>query len=440
MQVFGMQYPATFHQPQRPVQWQTTQPVFGNIGARTQAFYSPSYSTPVASTAAYNNQMAYPVQPRETQFEGPSSNHMLLPIHNLPQGATYSSNPGYMAGQEYYNSQQFHGPGQESMQHRLRTQCVPTQDTEGHVAPGIAAPMGQGNCGVQRELLAGRDMSGGRGASHMENDTEPGRAARLPIHAIVSTPSRSSGGALRQQHEPAAEQMPGTEPSNGAILLSANSSKSSPPYTSSQRKQLRVEEKSYLKEVKRSIAEGRVPQVRLQQNISGDIVQYKSQFLNALKLAALAIVPHADIDIKNPSTMQEIMEEVKRQFIIEKPLPEGMVAGFLQRLYKRNRALYHRHWTAHGDHRKPDDCPSAAWLQLVDYWKSAEGSKECERNKANASSKKGAPVRFPTIPPSVKSWLISPCAAKYGASVALIALFSRSTSMTCLHQGTLHES
>jgi hypothetical protein len=41
---------------------------------------------------------------------------------------------------------------------------------------------------------------------------------------------------------------------NSPILLSSNSSKSSPPYTLSQRKQLRVEEKLYLKEVKRSIA------------------------------------------------------------------------------------------------------------------------------------------------------------------------------------------
>jgi hypothetical protein len=175
-------------------------------------------------------------------------------------------------------------------------------------------------------------------------------------------------------------------------MLSSNSSKLSPPYTLSQRKQLRVEEKSYLKEVKRSIAEGRVPQVRLQQNNSGDIVQYKSQFLNALKLAALAIVPNADIDTKNPSTMEEIMKEVRRQFIIEKPLPEGMVEGYLQRLYKRNRAVYHRHWSLHGDERKPDDCSLAAWSQLVDYWKSKEGNRECERNKSNASSKKKAPV------------------------------------------------
>jgi hypothetical protein len=135
----------------------------------------------------------------------------------------------------------------------------------------------------------------------------------------------------------------------------------------SQRKQLRTEEKSYLKEVKRSIAEGRVPQVRLQQNDTGNIVQYKTQFLNALKLPTLAIVPNADIDIKNPCTMQEIMKEMKRQFIIKKLLPEGMVAGFLQCLYKRNRAVYHRHWTLYGDKNRPDDFPPAAWLQLVDY-------------------------------------------------------------------------
>ena len=126
-------------------------------------------------------------------------------------------------------------------------------------------------------------------------------------------------------------------------------------------------------------------------------MQYKAQFLNALKLAALAIVPSADIDIENSSTMQEIMTEVRRQFIIEKPLPKGMVEGFLQRLYKRNRAVYHRHWTLHGPKSKPDDCSSAAWSQLVDYWQSMEGNAQCERNKANASAKKGKPVSFPTM-------------------------------------------
>jgi hypothetical protein len=156
----------------------------------------------------------------------------------------------------------------------------------------------------------------------------------------------------------------------------------------SQRKQLRVEEKLYLKEVKISIAEGRVPHIRLEQNNTGNIVQYKAQFLNTLKLAALAIVPDADIDTKNPSTMQKIMKEVRRQFIIEKPLPEGMVEGFRQRLYKRNRAVYHRHWSLHGDERKTEDCSLAAWSQLVDYWKSKEGNKECERNKTNAFAKK----------------------------------------------------
>jgi hypothetical protein len=144
-----------------------------------------------------------------------------------------------------------------------------------------------------------------------------------------------------------------------------------------------------------------VPQVRLEQNISGDIVQYKAQFLNALKLAALAIVPDADIDIKNQSTMQEIMKEVRRQFIIEKPLPEGLVEGYLQRLYKRNRAVYHRHWTLHGVESKPDDCSSAAWSQLVDYWQSMEGNKECERNKANASAKKCASVSYVHLDPCV---------------------------------------
>ena len=270
---------------------------------------------------------------------------------------------------------------------------------QGEVAGGLLPTQGQGSFGQRIEPRPPRDTSGGR----VESNVVKGAESAIPA---LSTPRRQApntaanahaspeGGALLERRRSLKEPSPVVNANNSPTLLSTTSSKSSPPSTFSQRKQHRVEEKTYLKEVKRSIAEGRVPQVRLQQNNNGDIVQYKSQFLNALKLAALAIVPCADIDIKNPYSMQEIMKEVKRQFIIEKPLPEGMVEGYLQRLYKRNRAVYHRHWLQNGDDNKPDDCSSAAWLQLVDYWKSSKGSRECERNKANASSKKGAAVRY----------------------------------------------
>ena len=284
------------------------------------------------------------------------------------------------------------------MQTRTRPQCMPGSTAEGGADPA----MGQGSCGQQRETPSTRDTSGGRVESRKVVSAGSARhvsssQGQQSIHTVASAHTYSEGGALLDRRQSTKEPSPAQNPNNSHTSLSPSSSKSSPPSTLSQRKQHRVEEKSYLKEVKRSIAEGRVPQVRLEQNHDGAIVKYKAQFLNALKLAALAIVPCADIDIKNPCTMQEIMREVKRQFIIERPLPDGMVEGYLQRLYKRNRSLYHRQWLLHGDHNKPDDCPSAAWLQLVDYWKSSAGSRECERNKANASAKKGAAVRIHTL-------------------------------------------
>ena len=185
-------------------------------------------------------------------------------------------------------------------------------DASGQVMLGTGAPSAQGNCGVQRELQVGRDTSEVHGPSCVEKNSDTGKPTRQANRATGSAQTSAGGGALPDQHDSAPLQTRMTHTSNSPMLLSTNSSKSSPPYTSSQRKQLRVEEKSYLKEVKRSIAEGRVPQVELQQDNNGNIVQYKAQFLNALKLAALAIVPYADIDVKNPSTMQDIMEEVKR--------------------------------------------------------------------------------------------------------------------------------
>ena len=304
--------------------------------------------------------------------------------------------------------------GHENTQTQPRAQYMPREDVGGQGMPAVATPLGLSKCGPAISVHAARDMGGIRGPPCTDKDggnATPGTSSlgRSAINGTSRVHTTSGQGTLRDQHHSTLEDVPPTPTSNNPILLSTNSSKSSPPYTSSQRKQLRVEEKSYLKEVKRSIAEGRVPQVRLQQNNSGDIVKYKAQFLNALKLAALAIVPNADIDIKNTAKMQEIMNEVGRQFIIEKPLPKGMVAGVLQRLYKRNRAVYHRHWTLHGEKSKPDDCSSAAWSQLVDYWQSMEGNKECARNKANASAKKCAPVSFSPLVSCVQMWQHNLC-------------------------------
>ena len=309
-----------------------------------------------------------------------------------------------MHGQEYYSYHPLHGSGHESCQPRPGTQFQPREPAEGYGGQGVGPPVGHGRCESPRDSRGTRDTRRGHGVVYTDRGLQHARSTP-PTMGRRATQSASPahtplrGGNMHEQHESLPEFQRGVNTSNTPILRSPNSSKSSPPYTLTQRKKHRLEEKSYLKEVKLAIAEGRVPQVRLQQNSDGEIVQYKTQFLNALKLAALALVPHADIDVKNASTMQEIMREVKRQFIIEVPLPEGMVAGFLQRLYKRNRSVYHRHWTIHGDHSKPDDCPSAAWLQLLDYWKSREGSRECERNKANASAKKNHAVRYPKLTP-----------------------------------------
>ena len=392
-----MPYAATYHQPQRNIPWQNAQPVYSNIGARGSSLYNPCIRTPLAPANAFNNQLSYPTQQSPSQYEGPSSNHRLMPVHNLTQSAPYNPHPGYLPTNEHYTSQQWNGPGQPNTQPRPHPQSLPEEAVERQVVAPVVAATVHNNYGVQMETHAGRESSMGHRPCSTEKDSKCPRPPRTRTWAAGSSNTTTEGGAIPDQLDSAMEQLPMTHTNNSPIGLSTNSSKSSPPYTSSQRKQLRVEEKWYLKEVKRSIAEGRVPQVRLQQDNIGNIVQYKSQFLNALKLAALAIVPNADIDIKDPNTMEEIMEEVKRQFIIEKPLPEGMVGGFLQRLYKRNRAVYHRHWILHGDHSKPDDCASAAWLQLVDYWNSTEGSKECERNKANASSKKGTTVHFHSL-------------------------------------------
>ena len=387
VQMYTAPYQENYNQTQGSNQWHNAQPVFDRIGQLGQSMFDPGVGTPVAPESTYNNQQSYGAQPRESRYEDINSNH--LPMRNHPQGPPFNSQPINHGGAPFNTLHQFRGPGRESAQPRPQHPCP--QDADGQALRRHVPPRSQGACGEQSQMQHFGDSRGGRASSRPDNESVLGRQQLNPTYRIYTTPGP---GTLHDQRDSTMEQRKLQQTPNRSNTLSPDSSKSSPPYTSSQRKQLRVEEKLYLKEVKMSIAEGRVPKVHLNQNNHGSIMQYKSQFLNALKLAALSIEPNADIDVHNPSTMQEIMKEVRRQFIIEKPLPEGMVAGFLQRLYKRNRALWHRHWTLHGDARRPDDCSIAAWSQLVDYWKSLEGNKECERNKTNASSKKRAPVSF----------------------------------------------
>ena len=375
MQVFGVPYQGSYHQSPSTQSWSSAPPVIGRPG---HAMQNPCIGTPVASSSGYNNQLRYDAEHRERQHEGKHPSHNGGPLHNPPQGQPFNSQHRHVARDEFYRSSQFRDPGHEVAQDRRPSEWTPPDERS--TQPGR-----------QRYSTTSRDSRGGRVTTSRDKEdvvtpTAPSRLGRRHSTPTSNAYTPSGPGTLRFPHDSRAEPVAAT--SNSSNPLNTNTSKSSPPYTLSQRKQLRLEEKSYLKEVKRSIAEGRVPRVQLVQDNNGNIVQYKSQFLNALKLAALAIEPNADIDIHDPFTLQEIMKEVERQFIIEKQLPDGFVAGFLQRLYKRNRAVYHRHWTLHGDNSKPDDCSLAAWSQLVDYWKSMEGNKECERNRTNASAKK----------------------------------------------------
>ena len=399
LQMRGGPYQQSYQQPQRTNHWPNSQPAFGNMSHPSQSQYNPRMGTPVAPAHTYSDHVTYGTQQREDQYEGTPSNHMSMPMLNPQHAPTFNSQPDQHAGQEFYTPPRFSEPRHSHTHAGTQSNRLRSEDAQVQGTRGLHPPMPQGARGVRREMPAARDTRGGRGASCAEQEGRigtptvsiVGREAINPTSSPYTTPR---SGTLFDQHDSTTEAMPVAPTNNSPMLFRIHSSKSSSPYMSSQRKQLRVEERSYLREVKNSIAEGRVPLVRLQQNSDGNIVQYKAQFLNALKLAALAVVPTSNIDVHNPSTMQDIMKEVKRQFIIEKPLPEGMVFGFLQRLYKRNRLVYHRHWTMHGDECKPDDCSPAAWSHLIDYWKSMEGHKECERNKSNASAKKKSPVSF----------------------------------------------
>jgi hypothetical protein len=252
VQVFGMPYPASYHQTQSSIPWPNAQPVFGQIGPPGQSMYNPFIGTPLSSSSAYNNQNPYTAQPREGPYEGPNSNHVLAPLHNLPQGQILHSQPVHLAGGEFYASQQFRGSPHENTQLRPLTNCMPLEDSEGQAMRGVGPPNRPAQGGVQREQPIPNTYKGVRGTPCADKAAEIadvatstlGRRAFNPLSIAHTT---SGIGTVHEAHDSTMEQMQVAHTSNSPILLSSNSSKSSPPYTLSQRKQLRVEEKVVFK-------------------------------------------------------------------------------------------------------------------------------------------------------------------------------------------------
>ena len=89
VQMYNMPYSATHHQQDNNNTWQTEQQGFG----QSQSMYNTCIGTPVAPPNAYTNQVSYPTQPRDNQFEGSSSGHMLQMPNQIPQGSTFASHP-----------------------------------------------------------------------------------------------------------------------------------------------------------------------------------------------------------------------------------------------------------------------------------------------------------------------------------------------------------
>ena len=168
MQMIGMPYSTTYQQMQSAIPWQNGQPVSGTLGGRGQSMYPLCFGTPIASLNAYNKQLSYPSQPQENQFDTQSSNRMYPPFHNVPQGAPFSSQPGYMLGNEYYPSQQLHRVGQEITQPRLGILCMPAEHVDGQAGQGLGPPLGQGKCEGPSGIVIDRDTSSVCGGSSVE--------------------------------------------------------------------------------------------------------------------------------------------------------------------------------------------------------------------------------------------------------------------------------
>ena len=202
-----MHHPTSHHQRSGTSHWQPEQQSFAAIDGRQQPIYNPRVGSPRAPSNAYSDQLSYPAQHRESQFEGTPSNRMLLPPQTLHQGASNASQPAYMPSQEYYTSQHMQGLGHESMQHRPRTISTAHEPIEGHPLPVFGAPMGQSHYGLHRELQAERDTSEGRGNYNRENGpatanppaSELGRRGSY-TSSSAHTPSR--GETLREHHHP----------------------------------------------------------------------------------------------------------------------------------------------------------------------------------------------------------------------------------------------
>ena len=123
---------------------------------------------------------------------------------------------------------------------------------------------------------------------------------------------------------------------------------------------------SFVKEVKESMAEGRLPAV----NVREDQTHLKARWHAAAKDAAYKLLDLTKEGWKDYNQFEKsrVYQEINTTYKFEPPLDPKRIDKYLAGHLRSSRAVWKAHWQRHGSDNRHPNCPEEAWQTLIQWW------------------------------------------------------------------------
>lgn len=148
----------------------------------------------------------------------------------------------------------------------------------------------------------------------------------------------------------------------------------------------RVANAAYFKDVKDSLAGGKLPTI----NVSEGETHLKTRWQAAAKEVAYRFLDLRKEGWKSYSIFEKnrVHKELDAKYRFDPPLDPDTVDKYLAQHLRSARAAWKSHWSQHGDDNRHPNCPEEAWEVLTKWWPTDACREEAARMAARRSKVK----------------------------------------------------
>lgn len=219
-----------------------------------------------------------------------------------------------------------------------------------------------------------RERSGPSGSTLFPSPGEeapPGyRAAWIPIEQgpsfpqLRDKPPSNAKATVRSQEGGAGKEVQegGAGKSSDCVLTKQRKN--------ARKRELRKTNNVFTDELRRSLASGGTPVIKLPSNEVGIVTSGKFRWHQAVKAVAYRVL---DLTIMNwahqsKRDVKRFHEELEKEYRFVPELGKHCIEKYLKGHLRSSRAAWKQVWADTGELVKPENCPSEVWEVLVKWW------------------------------------------------------------------------